>query len=86
MFKFIFSQSTVVLLKLRMGQVKNGRLYIRYRSSSQKNKAKELKSLHTTSLGCSNAKSTVKVSLTFNRLRKPNLKILILFIFFLLSF
>ena len=37
------SRGTVVLLKLRMGKVKNGLLYIRYRSSSQKNEAEEFK-------------------------------------------
>ena len=39
------SRSMVVLLKLRMGQVKNGHLYIRCRGSSQKNEAEELKKL-----------------------------------------
>ena len=38
-------KSTIVLLKLGMGQVLNGRLYVRYRSSSQRNEAEELKKL-----------------------------------------
>ena len=37
------STCTIVLLKLRMGQVHNGRPYIRYRSSFQKNEAEVLK-------------------------------------------
>ena len=37
------SRSTVVLLKLRMGQIENGHLYIRYRSSFQKIEPEELK-------------------------------------------
>ena len=39
------SRSAVVLLKLRIGKVQNGRFYIRCRSSSQKNEAEELKTL-----------------------------------------
>ena len=57
-----------------MGQVQNGWLYIRYRSSSEKNKAEKLKRLQTTSLCYSNAKSTLKVLLTFNRVEKTKLE------------
>ena len=42
-----------------MGQVQNDHLYVRYRSSSQKNEAEECKSLQTTSLCYSNIKSTL---------------------------
>ena len=35
---------------LRIRQVENGRLYIRYRNNSRKNEAEELKNLQTTSL------------------------------------
>ena len=55
-------------------------LYMRSRSSSIKNKADESKSLHTTSLCYSIAKST------FYKYRKPNVEISILFLSFLLSF
>ena len=69
----IFSRITLVATSyLRLGQVQNGQRYIRYRSSSQKNKAEpeECKSLQTTSLCYSNVKSTLSVPLTFNRVEK----------------
>ena len=64
------SRSTVVLLKLGMGQVQNGRLYIRYRSNSQKTKQRNEKSLETISLCYSIAKSTLKTPLTFSKVEK----------------
>ena len=45
-------------------------------------KAEECKSLQTTSLNYSNAKSTLLVPLTFSSSRTANMKISILFIFF----
>ena len=69
---------------LRIGQVKNGPLYIRYRNNSPKYKAEELKKLTDYFLYYSKAISTPKVPLTFNEFEKPNLKVSILFIFFLL--
>ena len=47
-----------------MGQAQNGRLYIKYRSSFQKKKTNRrcAKSLQTTSICNSNAKSTLKVT------------------------
>ena len=57
------SRSMVVLLQevqeLGMGQVQNGRLYIGYRSSPQKDKQRSAKSLQSTSLGYSIAKSAL---------------------------
>ena len=49
-----------------MGQVQNGHLYLRYRSNSQKTKQRSEKSLQTTSLCYSIAKSTLKTLLTFS--------------------
>ena len=53
-----------------MAQVQNGHLYIWYRSNSQKNGAEEWKSLQTTSLCYSIAKSTLKTPLTFSKVDK----------------
>ena len=67
-----------------MGRVWTGRLYIRYSGAAPKKWSRGVqKILQTTSLGCSNAKFTLFVVLTFVKLRKPNMKISILFIFFL---
>ena len=44
---------------VKMGQVQNGLLYIRYRSSSMKNEAEKCKNLINHILGFSIAKSTV---------------------------
>ena len=54
----------------RDGAGSNGHLYIRYRSSYQKNKAEECKSLQTTSLCYFIAKSTQTFPLTFIKLEK----------------
>ena len=57
-----------------MGQTQNGRLYIMYRSSSQKTNQRSAKSVQTTVHHCfSNAKITIEVSLTFNKAEKTNL-------------
>ena len=53
-----------------MAQVQNGRLYIRYRSNSQKTKQRSEKSLQTTSLCYSIAKSILKTPLTFSKVEK----------------
>ena len=53
-----------------MAQVQNGRLYIRYRSNSQKTKQRSEKSLQTTSFCYSIAKSVLKTPLTFNKVKK----------------
>ena len=53
-----------------MAEVQNGRLYIRYRSNSQKTKQRGEKSLQTTSLCYSIAKSTLKTPLTFSKVDK----------------
>ena len=45
-----------------------------YKGNSQENEPAELKSLQTASLFYSNAKSTLKVPLTFNRVEKAKLK------------
>ena len=42
---YLILRSTVVLLKIRVGQIQNGCLYIRYRISSQKNEAEVLNKL-----------------------------------------
>ena len=47
-----------------MGQVQNGHLPIRYSSSSKKNNAEKFKGVHTISLCCSIAKSTLYISST----------------------
>ena len=49
-------------------------LYIRYRSSSQNTKLRSAKTLQTTSLCYSNAKSTLKVPLTFSMVEKTKLE------------
>ena len=72
--------------QLGMGKVENGRLYIRYRSSSQKMKQRSSKSLQTASLCYSNAKSTLLVLLTFNRVEKTkhkNFNFVHIFLFFI---
>ena len=51
-----------------MGQVQNGHLYIMYKSSSQKTKQRSSKRLQT------NAKSTLKIPLTFNKVEKTKLE------------
>ena len=54
-----------------MGQVQNGHLYISYRSNSQKNtKQRSERSLQTTSLCYSIAKSTFKTPLTSSKVEK----------------
>ena len=53
-----------------MAKVQNGRLYIRYRSNSQKTKQRSEKSLQTTSLCYSIAKSTLKTPLRFSKVEK----------------
>ena len=54
-----------------MAQVQNGRLYIRYRSNSQKKtKQRSEKSVQTTTLCYSIAKSTLKTPLTFSKVKK----------------
>ena len=54
-----------------MAQVQNGRLYIRYRSNSKKKtKQRSEKSLQTTSLCYSIAKSSLKPPLTFSKVEK----------------
>ena len=58
-----------------MAQVQNGRLYIRYRSNSQKKtKQRSEKSLQTTSLCYSIAKFTLKTPLTFSKVEKTKHK------------
>ena len=65
-------------------------LHLLYRSCSQKNQAEELKSLKTTSLCYSNAKSTPKILLTFSKVEKTKVEnfdfvpLLSSFFFFLL--
>ena len=58
------SRSTV------MGQVQNGRLYIRYRSNFPETKQRSEKSLQTTSFCYSIAKSIRKTLLTFSKVEK----------------
>ena len=53
-----------------MGQVQNGRLYIRYRSSSHKNEAEERKKLTEYISLLYIAKSTLKTLLTFSKVEK----------------
>ena len=54
-----------------MGQVQNGRLYFRYRSSSQKNEAEERKKTYRIHLfALYIAKSTLKTPLTFSKVEK----------------
>ena len=53
-------------------------------TTPRKTKQRSLKSLQTTYLCCSTAIFTPKVQLTFNKFEKPNMKTLILFIFFLI--
>ena len=57
-----------------MGQVQNGRLYVRYRRSSQTNEAEELKQLTDFNLCYFSAKSTLKVLLTINKFEKTKLE------------
>ena len=56
--------------QLGIGQVQNGHLYTRYRSSSPKTKQRSAKSLQTTFFTYSNAKSTLKVPLTLIKVEK----------------
>ena len=83
---YAISRSTVVFLKSRLGQVYNGHLYIRYRRGSQKNKAESSKNLQTTSLFHSNAKTTLTVLLTFNKVEKTKVENFDFVFFFLLLF
>ena len=53
-----------------MAQVQNGRLYIRYKSNSQKTKQRSEKSLQTTSFCYSIAKSILKTPPTFSKVEK----------------
>ena len=53
-----------------MEQVQNGRLYIRYRSNSQKNEAEEWKCFQTTSICYSFAKSSLKSLINFSKVEK----------------
>ena len=53
-----------------MGQVRNGRLYLRYGSSPREMKQRRQRSLQATSPGYFIAKSTLKVPLTFNKVKK----------------
>ena len=57
-----------------MGQAQNGHLYIRYRSSSKKMRQRSSKSLQTTSLRYSNAKSSPKALPTFSKVEKTKLE------------
>ena len=63
-------------------------VHVRYRSISQKNKAEEFKRITNYFLCYSNAKSTLLVLLTFNKVKKPNHQTFdfVYLLLFLLSF
>ena len=57
-----------------MGQVQNGHLYISIGAVPRRTKQRSAKGLQTTSLCYSNAKFTVKVLLTFNKVENTKLE------------